>query len=244
MKVFLLSQYACDTAKQTLSELGAVIELRANPILPRPKQCHADMQVAKINQSTAIFAPGTDEAAMEALSAYGISVQKGASCLSGKYPGNIAYNILKVGRMYFHNTHYTDGLIRTLAARSNAASVFVHVKQGYAGCSSVAVGTDWLVTSDRGILRAAQAHGISCRYYIGTDRILLRGYDHGLIGGCSGYDPDLGFLLHGTADRNLHSCLPPGTALRELTAQPPEDIGGIAVFETAEPCTFRGHIMG
>ena len=60
----------------------------------------------------------------------------------------------------------------------------LHIKQGYAKCSSMLLG-DAVVTADTGIYRTAAAHGIDA-LLISQGGVEIEKYDTGFIGGASG----------------------------------------------------------
>ncbi len=229
---FVVSNLAGNSVKNKLNQYGNVIEVFANKNLSKPVQCHPDMQITPIDETTAVFSPDINERLFYELESSGIKLIEGKTRLSDKYPENIAYNVLKVGKTIYHNTKYTDSVVKEIFNNKNY--IYVHVNQGYAGCSSIYV-KNVLLTNDRGIEKAVTANGYKCFCFDGED-ITLKGYDRGFIGGCSGYNPQIGFIVSGAVSK-----LKEGSSLIEIINEneielieldkiTPEDIGGIQIY--------------
>ena len=84
--------------------------------------------------------------------------------------------------MLFANTKHAGAEPVDFAARNGIAAV--HVKQGYAKCSSMTVG-DAVITADTGIYRAAISHGLDA-LLISPGGVGIEKYGTGFIGGASG----------------------------------------------------------
>ena len=234
MKTFVVNGSVSLETKLFLRMQGRLIEVPRCALLPPPEQGHADLQFTKID-----CAPGTDYEALFRQS--GICLVRGETPLGNAYPENIPYNVLKAGRLYFHNPKYTDPLVRKMLLRNGYS--LCPVRQGYCGCSSVSIplrsGKLLILSSDHGIVSAVlklQNPELCAEYFTDTQKIILEGYNHGLIGGCCGFDEELGLLVYGKADG----------ALRELSASygfsvvsvfdgPLTDIGGILVMYPDQP---------
>ncbi len=229
MTIAVIGRDAPDVLKYELEALGLlVLELRPHRCLPKPEQCHADLQFSKISWNKVVFAPGTDSLVLAKLSQLGVELQEGYAALQEKYPHNVAYNTLFAGRIFFHNTNYTDK--RTLEAFRQEKISSVFVRQGYAGCSGLSVsvpGGEALLTADRGLWKGARLIGMPCFFYPQGNDIVLPGYDHGFLGGCGGWDPERGLLMTGYLD---WPDLP--IPVISLTNAPLLDVGGILTLQT------------
>lgn len=109
---------------------------------------------------------------------------KGIVCeaIGEHYPDNVKYNIAKVGEAIIGNFDLIGPtLIEHLLDK---AYRLIHVKQGYAKCSTLVVDDHSIITSDKGIWKAARAHEIDA-LLIQPGFIELPGHDYGFIGGCS-----------------------------------------------------------
>ncbi len=106
-----------------------------------------------------------------------------SSKLTHDYPGHAKYNACSTGKYFIHNLKITDkGL---LGAAKAAGLIAVHVPQGYAKCSIVAVDENSIITADKGIERACTAAGLDV-LLVEKGQIVLEGYPYGFIGGASG----------------------------------------------------------
>lgn len=145
---------------------------------------HPDIMIHHAAAGKIICAPETNEELVEELINYGFDVLKGQTRLSLKYPGNIAYNVARVGSLAFHNLKYTDAKLR-LALEEEGVEL-VHVNQGYVKCAVSVVDQSSIITSDPGIAKAAEAKGLEVLRIEDEEHILLPGLKNGFIGGSAG----------------------------------------------------------
>lgn len=103
----------------------------------------------------------------------------GKSKIKQEYPGNICYNVARVGSYAIHNTKYTDPLIK-----EKLDCQWIHVNQGYTKCNTLIVNEDSLITSDKSIYNETKKKGLNC-LLIRPKHIVLKGLDYGFIGGAS-----------------------------------------------------------
>ena len=96
---------------------------------------------------------------------------------------------------------YTDPRVRAILAQKGY--LLYHVRQGYAGCSSISIpyadGKILVLSSDPGVISTIDGlhlPELCTEYFTQTEEIVLSGYDHGLIGGCCGFDAELGLLVY------------------------------------------------
>ena len=236
MKIFIVNSAIQSEAKNFLKKYGRMITVQPNKNLPKPEQCHADMQFAKICQNTLVAAPEVSEETLNLLISCGIHVIKGITELSSAYPQNIPYNILNCGKHFFHNTKHTDPAVVTALSHKNA--ILHNVRQGYAGCSSIAVSCSQnktlVLSSDPGIISAIQSlqePTLTAEFFEATNEILLEGYDHGFIGGCCGFDQELGLLLYGKINGQLAMLSEKyNFTITSIYDGPITDVGGILVM--------------
>lgn len=161
---------------------------------------HPDIMLHHLGGDKLVYAPGTHPALLMRLSSLGFNLIRGETALSPRYPGNIAYNVARVGNLAFHNFKYTDPVLVKLLVDSGIE--LVHVKQGYAKCSISVVDEKAIITSDRGIAKAAEKKGLEVLLVNAGDDILLPGLNYGFIGGSTGLlDKDLWAI---TGDVSTH----------------------------------------
>ena len=147
---------------------------------------------------------------------------------SGTYPLDVSFNALSDAE----NKHL---IARKASVCDPLKEMCLDAKQGYAACCAVFVG-DTVVSADPSIIRTARAAGLPYRS-INGDGIMLRGYDKGFIGGCTGTltsaDGTPAVLTVGDptscpAGRELHNfCKESGVRLIPLGSGPLTDVGGI-----------------
>ena len=174
-----------ERAESRLLELG-IDMLRMPPYkgLCEPISCHPDLVIHHVGNERIVYAPGTSDKLIEELARRGFTLIEGKTCLSAEYPGDIAYNVARVGKYAFHNLKYTDPVL--MEELDRAGVELVHVRQGYTKCSVSIVDEYSVITSDIGIKRAAEAKGLETLWLESDSGILLPGFDRGFIGGCSG----------------------------------------------------------
>ncbi len=144
---------------------------------------HPDMLMLHMGENRIVLAPNVFDNMAPMLEKKGFAVTKGATWLVRNYPGNIAYNVLRIGNMAFHNTKYTDAEV--VKKLENANIQLIHVNQGYTKCSACIIDRRTVITSDLKLSRTLERHGIEC-LLIKTGGIVLKGLSYGFIGGASG----------------------------------------------------------
>ena len=188
-KACLLGSAAPRSLVKAMTAEGYLVFCLPNhPVLNEVERTHADMQICKISSRKLVCAPSIDKQILFQLSFNGILTVEGDTRLTKKYPGNVAYNVLTAGKLFFHHQKYTDPVLTKLLLEAGYTPV--HVNQGYAACSSLSVetadGRTLVLTGDEGMRSACQAAGLTVVWCEGVERIRLRGYDHGFVGGCCG----------------------------------------------------------
>jgi putative nucleotidyltransferase with HDIG domain len=116
-------------------------------------------------------------------------MEKHAEIVTGRtrpadpYPGDVPYNAAYTGRFAFHSLRHTDPVLRE-SLREAGAHV-IDVAQGYAGCSTLVIGREEIITADPSIHAAASSHGLRS-LLISPGHVGLPGHPYGFIGGASG----------------------------------------------------------
>lgn len=144
---------------------------------------HPDIVMHHVCGNKIVVAPNVFDRLEPVLSKKGFAMTKGSTWLIRKYPGNIAYNVLRIGSTAFHNTRYTDRKILEEYERNGIKTV--HINQGYSKCSVCIVNEKAIITSDVKIAGLAEKYGIES-LLIKPGGIELEGLDYGFIGGASG----------------------------------------------------------
>lgn len=184
----------------SLEKLGArILRMPAHPALYDAVCCHPDMMLHHIGDDIIVHAPGTDEKLLNELRTYGFTLVQGQKALAGTYPGDIAYNVARVGKYYFHNLRHTDPTIVNLLESKGIEPV--HVEQGYTKCSVLAVDENSIITTDAGITNAAERKGFDVLFLKCEDSIRLPGLNYGFIGGACGMLSDKLLVINGALSK-------------------------------------------
>lgn len=160
-----------------------IIKTKAHPSLYDSVAFHPDMFLHHIGGQIIVYAPGTSEDTVRELEEYGFQMVRGETELKYKYPANISYNAARVGKFVFHNTKYTDKVLKDFFMKLDLE--IVHINQGYAKCAISIVDENSIITMDRGIANIADKKGLDV-LVIEEKNIQLPGLDYGFIGGSSG----------------------------------------------------------
>lgn len=187
----------CDASANELERLGIkMLRVPVHPFLYDAVCCHPDMLLHHIGADIIIYAPGTNEGLLAELRSCGFTLMQGEKTLTGTYPDDIAYNVARVGRYYFHNLRHTDPVIVEQLRRRGIEAV--HIEQGYAKCSILAVDEGSIITTDAGIAKAAERKGLDVLLLECGDSIRLPGINAGFIGGACAMLSDKVCAINGT----------------------------------------------
>ncbi len=179
-KKVLLSYKAPVSVVNAIENLGIeVVSSCEHKNISREISDHADMHIAKISDDLFVCAPEV----YDYYKAYmGEKLICGNTYLGCNYPGDIAYNVARVGGFAFHNIKYTDPVV--LKCFNDNGIKLISVNQGYTKCN-MCIADTCVITSDDGIYKSCVEHGITA-LKISQGHIALDGYDYGFIGGASG----------------------------------------------------------
>lgn len=160
------------------------IATKAYPGLYSAISHHPDIFLHPIGGDRIVYAPGISPETLTALDGHGFCLIRGAAELGSRYPMNIAFNVARVGHFAIHNFRYTDPVV--LEELKKLEVELINVKQGYAKCSVSVVDEKSIITSDKGIARAADKKGMDVLLIEPERGIRLPGLDMGFIGGSTG----------------------------------------------------------
>lgn len=116
-------------------------------------------------------------------------------CPSGRYPGDVLFDALRVGNTLYGRLDAVSEVLKSSCKR------LVDVKQGYARCSVAMLSDTCGITADEGLYRALTADGVDM-LKIRPGHISLDGCDYGFIGGAGGRLDDGEYAFFG--DLLLH----------------------------------------
>jgi len=173
----------CDLAAAFAGLGVAVLPVPACPALAPSVCAHPDLLLHPLGDGAVVVAPNAPVVLRERLIAAGLEVITGETALCAAYPGDVAYNVARLGRIAFHNPKATDPILARELRRRGV--VLRPVRQGYTKCATAILTDAALLTEDRGIRAAAQAAGIDV-LLLSPGRVMLPGLPHGLFGGACG----------------------------------------------------------
>ncbi len=158
---------------------------------------HPDMQMIHMGGDKIILAPNVFESMSPVFEKKGFAVTKGVTWLVRNYPGDIAYNVLRMGNYAFHNTKYTDAEIVRELDKQNIK--LIHISQGYTKCSTCILDSRTIITSDLKLSKTVEKYGIES-LLIKPGGIELKNLSYGFIGGASGLISEKHIAFTGTLE--------------------------------------------
>lgn len=144
---------------------------------------HPDIYCMRMDKNMLVVAPIAERFFRDLDLSLDLELVRGELDPCGEYPSSARYNAVRFGRRLMHNFEITD--VAILERSEKLLLEKIDVRQGYARCSSIPVGENALLTSDRGIERVASSKDLEVMYVDPTE-VILDGYSHGFIGGASG----------------------------------------------------------
>lgn len=227
-----------DSLEKGIIDLGVqLIKTKAYPSLYTAVSFHPDMFIHHLGGRIIVYAPGTSESTLSELEKLRFELIRGETELGSTYPGNVSYNVARIGRYAFHNTKYTDKVLRDWLYKMDVE--LIHVNQGYAKCAISVVDENSLITMDRGIAKIAEKKGFDV-LVIEEQGILLPGLGNGFIGGSSGLIERNKWAVAGNFDKLSSSCeiksflVRKGIEIVSLSAHQVIDIGSLIPVLTHE----------
>jgi hypothetical protein len=208
-----------------------LILTKIHPNLYSSISYHPDVILHHIYEKNIIYAPGTDTDTLNELNSLGFKLIKGEAELSYKYPGNIAYNVARVGNFAFHNLKYSDTVLKNELSKLGVE--LIHVSQGYSKCSISIVDANSIITADLGIAKAAEKKHIDVLLIEAGENIVLTGLATGFIGGSTGLFNKTEWAISGniellTSYKKIYDFLNlRNIKIISLTDEPIIDIGSI-----------------
>ncbi len=133
--------------------------------------------------------------------------------LQSKYPKDCIYNGCATENYFIHNLKITDKNLLKTAIDLN--KTLIHTPQGYGRCTTLPIGINSMITSDKGVFQACVDKGFSIYdnksdscitneatvLLISRGHVQLPGFNYGFIGGCSG---QVGNLIFFNGDLSTH----------------------------------------
>ena len=178
MKILVVGEkYREKLEKPLLSNEFDVFWLPNNSKIDKRLSGHTDLSVFYYKNTVILADYLREDILVKKLTNIGYNVIISDIEQSDKYPGDINLCAAVVDDKLLHCIKHTDPAISALGLK------YCNVNQGYARCSSLVIKNS-IITSDKGIARAAAENGIE-HLLIDDDGIILDGFDKGFIGGAS-----------------------------------------------------------
>lgn len=162
----------------------SIISTLAHPDVYTAVAYHPDIMLHHIGNNIIVYAPNSPQPLIEQLRGRGFELKMGHTLLGDKYPNTIAYNVARIGNYAFHNTKFTDPLLKKLLLERQVE--LIHVKQGYSKCLTCIIDQNSIITSDIDIYKKATAVGIDVLLIEPDSSIILKPFDMGFLGGATG----------------------------------------------------------
>ena len=221
--------------REGLRALGFDIEiLPPYKRLGRGVDTHADLMIFPLEDRIFTYRELLEDmsALMDKLRHRGYTVVGIDKPPSERYPGDIALNLLTVGRYVFCNRKYASAEVLSYA--ESRGYTVVNVNQGYARCTACPVGDSGLISADPSMLSAAYNNGIKT-LSVSVGSVKLEGYDYGFIGGaCGAFGDSLYFAgdlyAHPNCEEIESFCTSLGVKAVSLSDEPLTDVGSIFFF--------------
>ena len=156
-----ISENAGEPLKEYLNTLDEVHIVHSTELVYPQIASHADIYMCRLDDEV---------------------IHAKADELGYSYPGDIAFNAACTGRYFIHNTAHTAKHLLD-AARAKGMHI-IDVKQGYTKCNTAIIDETSVITSDKGICKAASPH--LDVLLIRPGHIILTGFNYGFIGGTCG----------------------------------------------------------
>lgn len=202
VKAVIVSYKISEGFEQLLTNLKIDI-IKTEPIyeIDVPVRDHPDMAVHPIDYKKIVVYNKHETYYREKLKKYGVEVIPSSNNLNKLYPNDIALNVSRTNDYYFYKENCIDlSIEKNLIGNSKP----ILVKQGYSKCSSLIIGNNLVITSDKGLCNTYLNNGVKC-YLIPFGEIYLTGYDTGFIGGCGGMISEDELLFYGNLERYKYS---------------------------------------
>ena len=184
--------------REMLTELNAeCLFIAKNVILPAPVADHADMLCYAADERTGF---SYDISLIETINKQGRAYRLPREPLGGQYPHDVRLNCLRLGKKLIANTKFCSRDILDDAEKRGL--VIIHVNQGYARCSTLAVNESAVITADDGIAAALEKAGVEV-LRIRQGYIRIPQYEYGFIGG-AGARLGKDILFYGDPARHPH----------------------------------------
>ena len=240
MKKYVISDFRLPKkAQETLESLSfSVIKLPPFERLSPPVASHPDMLIFfgdEIICHRDYYASNTNLIdKISHLSSFPLSLSDEE--IDSDYPSDVLFNALPIGKYLFSKESSVSRLIKGYVERKGLTAL--NVRQGYSRCSVCKISESAAISADASLLSAIAAKGIDT-LCISEGGVRLEPYDHGFIGGASGFFGDDVFFcgnieLHPDAERIKEFCKKHKKNVVSLSDEELIDVGTLFFFSEKE----------
>lgn len=214
-----------------LSKYGEILLFNSNGLVPDELSGHPDLFLCQLPDKSLICSKNTPEYIIKEFRKRNIKYQFGKSSVLNQKKCLSSYNAVFSNKYFIHRENYSDPMLVEKAIEFNCK--FLNVKQSYTRCS-LFIGDDFFITSDTGIYNALK--GLFQNKFIinPKNKIRLKGYDYGLVGGIFGLDEKKIFIMGSLEflDKEINEFLNENEYnIVELLDDFILDVGGIFIIE-------------
>lgn len=213
-------------ATKKLKQYGDLILLKKNDVVYDAISNHPDIFLCRMDELL-IIAPNTSNELKDTLAQKGLKIIEGKKPLGKKYPDTAIYNAVLTENYLIGNVAYIDETI--ISHKGNRQ--IIDVKQAYTRCNLLPLSGERFITSDKGIFHELQKHNLEV-LYVNPEKIVLKGFRNGFIGGCCGAFGNTvfiaGSLSHFPHGEKIREFLQ-GFDIIELFDGPLLDVGSILI---------------
>ena len=233
MKALVLASSALSpSCEKRLTELGfEPIIMPACHRLQKGVSSHPDMLVFFIDDKFLCTREDYNEAksVFSRIEALGYSPILCDEIHREDYPNDVIFNALMLGDVVMGLSESMSLTLKQTLAE--CGKKIINVKQGYTKCSVAKISERAIITSDKGISKAAISNGIDV-LTISEGHVILEGYNTGFIGGACGVFGDTVYFcgdlsLHPDADKIEDFCKKHKKSCVSLSNEPLFDVGSL-----------------
>jgi len=227
----------CECEQDITTELEKLnissLELPPNPFVDKRLSGHADLSLLHIEGNIA----AVSKSCTDILKSKGFEVVVPDGAQSEKYPFDCILNALILKKKVFANTSALDKKISAFLLEKGFE--IIHINQGYSKCMTAVINENAVITCDKSVKQAADAHKIDA-LIIRQGFIRLDGFEYGFIGGCCGLIDRNILAFSGKIENHPDYVLMRDFALSHsvkllsLTEEKLKDIGGILPIQEGE----------
>jgi hypothetical protein len=216
--------------KNALKKIGNTVFIPAQDLVYKSINGHPDIFMCEGAEGL-VVAPGLPEAIKGKLMTTGIRIYTGNINPGKTYPDSAIYNAVVTSEYIIHNLKITDtAILEAFPGRKH-----LHVNQGYTRCNLIALGTNYFITSDKGIEKVLLGEGKQV-LFVDPRPVRLHGQEHGFFPGCCGILNNKllisGSLVHHPDQAIIVSFInEAGLVMHELFPGDLTDVGGIFTID-------------